>query len=904
MNGATLALLFTDIEGSTRMLERLGERFADVIREHHRVMRTAIQVAGGREISTAGDSFFAVFERAAGAVECAEHAQREFAAVEWPGGETPRVRMGIHAGLASISSGEFVGIDVHRAARVMSVAYGGQVLLTDAVVGLLGSGVPVRDLGYHRLKDLSAPEHLFQLIAPGLDAEFPALRSLNRSNLPTPAHPLVGRKHEIARALELLSRDEVRLLTLLGPGGAGKTRLSIELAADSIGRYRDGVWIVPLAPIPDQELMVSELARVLEVNPVAGESLQQTLIARMAEREILLVLDNFEHLLDAANVVASLIAAAPRLDVLATSREPLRIRGEHRMEIGPMPVGDASELFLQRAAAVRPELSSDAEDRAAVERICLRLDGLPLALEMAAPRIAIFSPRVLETRLAERLALPEGPRDLPERQRTLRATIDWSYQLLDEPEQALFASLAPFIGGVRIDSAEAIWGQASIEGLISLAEKSLLGRRDDQDREPRFWMLETVREFAIERAGVDGGFDRAAGLHAVHYYELAEQAAPQLHGAEQRRWVVRLEQEHANLRAALDHFAEHDPARAVRMAADLEWFWVVRGYAAEGLGRLTDLLARVPVDAPDRGRALAAAGQLALQVGDTEDAQPLLEEALSLARRDGDQRLGSHALTHLGWATEALGDVESAGSQHLEAIAMAREAEDGSALGIALNNLAVMNARRGNFEAARPMLEESLDLARRRGHSSVIALTGANLATVAVEAGDLDAAEVLAAEALARAREIGSRPLIAGTLVTQAEISLARDEVDRASARIVAAIDAERPFYDLESGASLLSLAGTLAAIRRQPVRAAMLWAAADRGRERVRLAEAPNIGLLRTKWQPRAHADAPDETSWNAAWTGGRQLSTEDALELATGATTTTGADIDMRSSGRMSMP
>ena len=898
MNGATLVLLFTDIEGSTRMLERLGERFADVIREHHRVMRTAIQDAGGREISTAGDSFFAVFERADAAIEFAGRAQREFAGVEWPGGETPRVRMGIHAGLASISSGELVGIDVHRAARVMSVAYGGQVLLTEAVVGLLGSGVPVRDLGYHRLKDLSAPEHLFQLIAAGLDAEFPALRSLNRSNLPTPAHPLVGRKHETARALELLSRDEVRLLTLLGPGGAGKTRLSIELAADSIGRYRDGVWIVPLAPIPDQELMVSELARVLKVDPVAGEALQQTLIARMAGREILLVLDNFEHLLDAVNVVASLIATAPRLDVLSTSREPLRIRGEHRMEIGPMPVSDASELFLQRAVAVRPELSADAEDRAAVERICMRLDGLPLALEMAAPRIAIFSPRALETRLAERLELPEGPRDLPERQRTLRATIDWSYQLLEEAEQALFTSLAPFIGGVRIDSAEAIWGQASTERLISLAEKSLLGRREDPDREPRFWMLETVREFAIERADVDGRIDRAASLHAAHYHQLAEQAAPQLHGAEQRSWVTRLEQEHANLRAALDHYGEHDPPRAVRMAANLEWFWVVRGYAPEGLGRLTDVLERAPVDSPDRGRALGAAGQLALQVGVAEDAQPLLEEALSLARRDRDQRLASHALTHLAWATEALGNLESAESQHLEAIAIAREAKDGSALGIALNNFAVMNARRGNLGAARPMLEESLNLARRRGQSSVIALAGTNLATLAVETGDLETADVLAAEALARAREIGSRPLIAGTLVTQAEISLGRDDVDRASAQIGAAIDAERTSYDLESAVSLLSLAGTLAAIRRQPVRAAMLWAAADYGRERVRLTDAPNIELLRTRWEQQAHSDAPDETSWNAAWTAGRQLSAEDALELAIGATTM-GDDIDMRSSG-----
>ena len=320
MVGATVTMLFSDMEGSTLLLQRLGERYSDVIREHHRVMRLAIESVGGRVVRIAGDSFFAVFGQAAEAVSCAQRAQCELAACEWPGGEAPRVRMGIHSGAPTISDGEFVGVDVHRAARVMSVAHGGQVLLTEDAVRLLGSAVRVSDLGYHRLKDLSAPEHLFQVLAAGLTADFPPLRSLNRSNLPTPANRLVGRVEELARAVELLSRKDVRLLTLLGPGGVGKTRLSLELAADAVLRYRDGVWIVVLAPIRDEALVVSEIARVLEVAPVAGESLRQTLFARLAERELLLVLDNFEHLLDAAGVVAELLAAAPKVDVLCTSR--------------------------------------------------------------------------------------------------------------------------------------------------------------------------------------------------------------------------------------------------------------------------------------------------------------------------------------------------------------------------------------------------------------------------------------------------------------------------------------------------------------------------------------------------------------------------------------------------------
>ena len=881
-----MAMLFSDIEGSTLMLQRLGDRYSDLIREHNRVMRLAIEAAGGRVVRITGDSFFAVFGQAAEAVSCAQRAQCDLAACEWPGGEAPRVRMGIHSGAPTISDGEYVGVDVHRAARVMSVAYGRQVLLTEDAVRLAGSAVRVRDLGYHRLKDLSAPEHLFQLLAAGLAADFPPLRSLNRSNLPTPAHRLVGRVEELALAVELLSRQDVRLLTLLGPGGVGKTRMSIELAADAVLRYRDGVWIVALAPIRNQALIVSEIARVLEVAPVAGEPLRKTLSARLAERQLLLVLDNFEHLLDAAGVVAELLAAAPKVDVLCTSREPLRIRGEQRLQVGPLPVLDASDLFLQRALAARPELSVDAEDHAAIARICERLDGLPLALEMAASRAAIFAPRALEIRLAEGLALAEGPRDLPERQRTLHATIDWSYQLLDPDEQALFRSLAPFVGGVRIDSAAALWGPPSVRGLISLAEKSLLGRREDPDGEPRFWMLETVREFALSRAAADGSAESMAAAHAEHYCELTERAAPELLGKNQRRWVDTLEQENPNLRTALDRLTAQDPSRALRMAANLEWFWVVRGYVFEGRGRLVEALGSAPPNAPHRGRALAAAGQLTLDLGEAAEAEPLLLEALELARRDGDTRLASHALSHLGWGAEALDDPDRARAYHVEAIAAARDAQEGPALELALNNYAVMIARLGDVPAARPLLEESLLLARSRGEPSVTALTAGNLAIMALDAGELETAEALARESLARAREVDFRGMVSSALALQAVIQLERGNLDPACARLAEAIEAVRSIRHIETVASVLSVAGTIAAMRDRPIQAATLWAAADRNRERVHLAEDPNVERLRAKWQPRARAEARDTNRWTAAEAAGAELPLDDALDLASDAT------------------
>ena len=453
-----VTLLFTDIEGSTRLLDRLGDRYGDLLRVHHRVVREAIAAAGGRAEDCAGDSFFAVFSRAAEAVECAQRAQWALTSAEWPGGAAPRVRMGIHTGTPEVQDGDYVGLDVHRAARVMAVAYGGQVLLTEEARRSCGCEIEVRDLGYHRLKDLRAPEHILQLVVPGVENRFPALHSLNRSNLPTPANALVGRRAEVTTALGLLAEGDGRLVTLLGPGGVGKTRLGLEVAAEAATGYRDGVWLEALATIPDRARMVSELARLLEVDPVPGQLLEQTMCAAVSERELLLVLDNFEHVLDAADVVADLLAAAPGIVVLATSREPLRVRGEQRMQVSPLRLEDAAELFLARARAARPELSLDEEDRAAVERICARLDGLPLALELAAARVAVFSPSRLEARLAERLAVPAGSRDLPERQQTLGATIDWSYQLLKPEERELFASLSPFIGGVRVDSAEALWG--------------------------------------------------------------------------------------------------------------------------------------------------------------------------------------------------------------------------------------------------------------------------------------------------------------------------------------------------------------------------------------------------------------------------------------------------------------
>jgi predicted ATPase/DNA-binding SARP family transcriptional activator len=713
-----------------------------------------------------------------------------------------------------------------------------------------------------------------------LERPGPLPASFIQSNLPAPTSPLVGRAKELSLALELLAAPELRLLTFWGPGGSGKTRLALDVAAAARPRFRDGAWLVMLAPIPDRAVMVAELARVLDVVPAAGEPTEQALVRALAGRELLLVLDNFEHLLDAGGLVADLLAAAPQLAVLSTSREPLRIRGEQRLEVPPLPPDDAAELFLARARAARPDLEVDEDDRAAIERICERLDGLPLALELAAARAAVFGPRQLEARLTEGFELPEGARDLPERQRTLRATIDWSYQLLAPAERSLFSALSAFIGGVRIDTVESIWGAGAAEGLISLAEKSLLRRREDPDGALRFVMLETVMQFALERAAADGVGEEAADRHAEYFLAVAAQAAPYLHGPKQRRWLDRLECEHANLRAALDHLSAKEPSRATRMAVDLVWFLDIRGYRIEANDRLTRLLAAAPADDPGRGRALVAAGRLAHKMGDAAKAKALLLEALPIVRRQDDLGTTALALTFLGGAAGWLGDETAMVKCHEEAIATARAADDDWVLAVALNWYSNVSSVRRDPERARPMAEEALSLFRRFGDGAAICTTASTLGEIAVDAGDLETADKMLSEALDHSRELGYPPSIAHVLANRAVVSLLRDHVERAETDLKTAIQTGAAYADGVLAADVLSAAGTLAAMRREPNRAVMLWAAADIVLGSAR--EHKAVAGLRARWQSAARAELGDQAACDDAILAGAQLTLKDALALA----------------------
>jgi predicted ATPase/class 3 adenylate cyclase len=592
----TVTLLFTDIEGSTRLLRRAGDEYADLLEQHRRLLGEAFRRHGGTVVDSEGDAFFVAFGSAKDAVAAAAEAQRALAAHDWRDEHEIRVRMGLHTGEPRVVEGRYVGLDVHHAARVMAAGHGGQVLVSEATRALLDEGARLRDLGEHRLKDLSRRQRLYQLELDGLPGEFPPLKTLDNrpTNLPVQPNELIGRERELDEAAALL-RNGLRVLTLTGTGGTGKTRLALQLAAEVVEAFPNGVFFVSLAPVRDWELVAPTIARTLGLREQPGETVVETLDGYLVDKELLLVLDNFEQVLAAAPAVAGLTAAAPGLKLLVTSRTPLRLSGERTYPVPPLELPESVRLFAERAHAAALEFAVTGENEAAVAEICRRLDGLPLAIELAAPRIRTLPPRALLRRLDQRLKLlTGGAQDLDERQRTLRATIEWSFELLPEAERELFAQLGVFVGGSRLDAAEGLCDPIAIDlldGLQSLVEKSLLRQRPDADGEPRYWMLETIREYALEVLEESGALADARRRHAEWFLALAERADVESRTGDQAAWYDLLDADNANLRAAIDWAEEtRDGELLLRLATALWGFWATRGHIAEGTALLEEAL--------------------------------------------------------------------------------------------------------------------------------------------------------------------------------------------------------------------------------------------------------------------------------------------------------------------------
>ena len=687
----TVTFLFSDIEGSTKLVQDLGDGFGRVLDDHHRLMRAAIAEAGGVVVSTEGDAFFAVFTTAPAAATAAASAQRALAEHQWSAECAVKVRMGLHTGQGSIGGDNYAGLDVNRAARIASAAHGGQVLVSQSTCALIqGHGdITTIELGEHHLKDLDRPERLYQMNAPGLATEFPPPRTLDArpNNLLAQLTPFVGREREVKEILQMLG--ERRLVTLTGPGGTGKTRLSLEVAARALLDFAEGAFFVPLAPVVDIDLVASTIAQTLEVAEQADRDISETLRDHLKPLERLLVLDNFEQILDAAPLVADLLAAAPGLKVVVTSRAPLHIGGEQEYPVPPMatpdpenlPHGewlthyDSVALFVQRAVAVKPGFVLNEDNAPAIAAICTKLDGLPLAIELAAARVKILAPAEIFKRLESSLTfLTGGARDAPQRQQTLRDAIDWSYRLLDGPEKALFRRLAVFVGGFTLQAAEAVCDPAGdlgldvFEGLESLADKSLIRRFESDAGETRFRLLVVIREFALEALASEDDGDAIRRRHANYFARLVEEAEPQL-GADES-WLERLSLDIDNLRAVLHFCLDTDDAEAGLWLGGRVWrFWHLRDHITEGRRWMEQLLALPSAQARTaaRAKALNARGSLAYWQGDFDDTKRDYEEALGIFRELDDKDGTAEALFNLGYLAAVERDYPTAIGRHSEA---------------------------------------------------------------------------------------------------------------------------------------------------------------------------------------------------------------------------------------------
>ena len=707
----TVTFLFSDIEGSTRLATERPADWPDLLARHRELLRATFAANAGVEVGTEGDSFFVAFPSATGAVVAAAEGQRALAAEPWPPGVEIRVRMGMHTGEAAVQDGTYVGLAVHRAARIGQAGYGGQVLLSEAtralVVDTLPAGVTLLAIGAHRLRGLEGREELSQLVIDGLPSEFPPIRSLDTTpnNLPIQATSFFGRDREIAEVEDLLRT--VRLLTLTGPGGTGKTRLSLQVAASVADRFPDGVYFVALGSIDEIDLVAPTIAHEVGIPDRGGAQPMDRLVAHLRDRSVLLVLDNFEQILEAAPLVGELLAAAGGLSILVTSRSPLHVYGEHEYPVPPLAVPDPARLpslavlsqyesvalFVDRARAAVPTFAVTNENAPAVAEICVRLDGLPLAIELAAARIKLLSPQAMLDRLGQRLTLlAGGSRDLPARQQTLRGAIEWSYDLLDEGDRQIFAALSVFVSGATYEAIESVCSEPELdvfERLASLVDKSLVRRVETAGGDPRFGMLDTIREYAAERLLDSGRRDELRGRHAAWYLELAERAADLVMGPEKRSWLDRLDEEHDNLRAAHACFVERaDVEMAMRLVAALWRFWQMRGYLAEGLERVRAAIA-LP-GAEDHPtclvRALDAAGGLAYWMGEGPVATGYYERTLELQRQLGDRAgeawaLYSLAFTFTYWANPTehrfrAEDLVRARETMREAVAIYRELGD------------------------------------------------------------------------------------------------------------------------------------------------------------------------------------------------------------------------------------
>jgi predicted ATPase/class 3 adenylate cyclase/DNA-binding CsgD family transcriptional regulator len=911
----TVTLLLTDVEGSTRLWDTDREAMAQASARHNRIVRERIRVAGGQVFKTVGEAFRAVFADPSAALASAVAIQRAVDSEPWPPGLPIRVGVALHSGACVQRNGDYFGPVVNRVARLLAVGHGGQVLVSGAayelLAGRLPGGIGLADLGEHRLKDLGRAERVFQVTGPGLAGRFGPLRSLDdpalRHNLPSQATSFVGRAPELAEVRSLVSGGS-RLATITGPGGIGKSRLALQVAAEALDGTGDGVWLVELAPVAEPKLVAHTVAAALGVREEPGRPMVDTLVDAVGDRHLMVILDNAEHVLGAAaKLVDAMMRSCPRAYLLVTSREPLGISGEHVFRVPPLSIPPADvaapgqlaafesvQLFADHASMHRQGFALDDANAAAVASICIRLDGIPLALELAAARLGSLSVPEISSRLDQRFRLLTGGSraGLP-RHQTLRALIDWSYDLLTPAEQIVLDRLSVFAGGWTLEAAEAVTSAGDtgewlvLDHLAALVDKSLV-QAEEIRGSTRYRLLETVRQYAAEhlarRAGSELDDTRAA--HRDHYLGLIETAGMHLRGRDEAIWLDRLEAEFDNIRAALA-FSLADPDRAepgLRLAAGLRWFCSMRGRAGEVIEALNVLLerpdARIPTRA--RARALTVSCHLLNHFGDDSAIPSLAGEALRIARDLPEDALAADALSQLCWFRFERGDLPAALAQIDEAVGLARTTGDPRLIADLLGRRAVFKGEAGDLEAAFADNQESLTLSRAAEDNYRLAITLANLGVYELAAGEVRAARAHLQEASTIADNLGYPNMSVGLRENLGFVDLIDADPRSARRLFLASLDIARvtgvkSYY---VNAALLGLALAVGADG-DPAIAATLHGVADANCEQAgRVFAAMEVGL-RDGDRARLGATLGD-AAFEAAYSRGRTLSQADAVALA----------------------
>ena len=892
----TVTFLFTDIVGSTQLWERYPDEMHSALAEHDAILRRAIEHNHGHLIKTTGDGFHAVFETAVDAIRAtveAQQALQSLAGASPIAGSAPeiRVRMGVHTGEAELRDGDYYGQSLNRAARIMSAGHGGQILLSSITLELTREHLPgdisVLDLGEHQLRDLVRPEHIYQLSIPGLLKDFPPLHSLTTlpNNLPLQLTSFIGREREMKEASGLLA--STRLLTLIGPGGTGKTRLSLQIAAEQLSNFKDGVWLVELAPLSDRSFIQSTIASIFDLREVPGIPLINIIVDYLRARQLLLVLDNCEHLVEAtAELVDQILHACPGVKILASSREALGISGESVYRVPSLPEAEAVRLFVERATKADSRFTLTGQNGSYVSQICTRLDGIPLAIELAAARVKLFTPEQIAARLDDRFKLlTGGSRTALPRQQTLRALIDWSYQTLNETEQRALRRLAVFSGGWTIEGAEAVIGEdEALDGLLGLVNKSLVNV-EEQNGKSRYRFLETIRQYAMDKLLESGEAVETRNRHFDFILKIAEKSERQMFGTPDITWLDEMELEHGNLRAAFEWSAAQFPERALDLANAVAGFWTSRDYNDESRAICTALLERtssLPGLDGARGRVYVTLGWASITTGRHNDGFAAANAGLELARRVNDLQLTVALLGVLALACIFRGQFDIANKSAEEAESISRQHGLLAELSMTLTLRAQIDYySSGDRERARAHLEEAISVAKALGYRWADSLSAYGMGRIASSVGDYELARQKLMESAEQARRLGNKRLVYSCYSELAHILRESGQYDEP---LKIYRDLLPKWKDLGHRAAVAHELECIAYIlirKEEPVRAANLLGAAESLRK---LIDTPMTRLERIEYEREVAMlrEMLGEEDFLKQWNAGARFTMDQVIPLA----------------------